>query len=176
MLGITVDYVDRLLQTQKTVVRPMSWTRKLSNHDPGWFQFESAIALNDGAAEIPENLRIICTWRPHNGDKPATFRFGLFVGASRVYAIDVGPLDQHKNNKSGRGRPMWMKFVGGIHEHLWSDDGDGYGYAEKIELNGIEDIESAWSIFLSKAGLNNSHKFSHPDKAIQSGQKGLEGI
>jgi len=141
----------------------------LSNEEPGWYQFDSSIELID-AADVPEDLRVICTWRPRDGVKPEVFRFGLYVGSSRIYAVDVGPLDEHKNNKAGKGRPMWMKFVGGIHEHFWSDD--GYGYAEKIDID-LNNIEAVWGIFLSGAGINNQCKFSHPDKAVQHGQKEL---
>ena len=115
-----------------------------------------------------------CLWRPRIRDRPGVFACGLFAEvASRIYAIDVGPLDDHTNNKAGRGRPFWGKHVGGIHEHTWSDDGERYGYAEPINGLSADDPEGTWREFCNRAHLRCAHLFVHPDSAVNAGQAGL---
>jgi len=120
-----------------------------------------------------EGLLVRCLWRPKICDRPGVFVCGLFAEiASRIYAIDVGPMDDHTNNKAGRGRPFWGKHVGGIHEHTWSSDG-GYGYAEPIEGVTIDDPEGTWREFCKRANLQCAEPFVHPDPSVNAGQGGL---
>lgn len=80
---------------------------------------------------------------------------------ARIYAIDVQPAGGHTNDKAGKGRPLYMKTIGGIHEHTWSDDGQRYGYAEPIEVP-LDRPEIIWKIFLKRAGIDPA-EFFHPD-------------
>ena len=170
-MAISVAYVNDLLRDDKTVISRMSWAKKLFSSDPGWYQYTSAVRLGD---EIPEGFKIICQWRPAVGAKPQVINLGLYLSGQRIYAIDVQPADKHKNNGAGRGRPYYKQLISGIHEHLWSDDPPYQGYAEPLQEKNIEQIETAWQIFLLRANLNYPFEFIHPDRAINQGQGELK--
>lgn len=167
---ISKSIVDGWVGLPKSVVRPMAWTKKLNGNEPCWHMFESAVEVTDGqqGGIIPEGLRIICMWRAGVGELPPIYALGLFVGGERVYAIDVNRIGFHTNGKAGRGRPLYGKKIGNVHEHTWSDDG-GYGYAEPLTLDLVAGFEDAWKLFCERAKLDYQHGFCDPSGT--SGQR-----
>lgn len=170
---ITVKQVGLILAAPKTVVRPISWSKKLNRENPAWQQFETAISFDEEDSEVVEGVSLKCLWRPQVGIKPAVSALGLFIDDARAYAIDVAPLGRHKNNKAGRDRPMYGNEIDGIHEHTWSDDG-GYGYAEPWNGVEISDFSQVWPEFLRRSNIKYIGKFIHPDQAKQAGQGGFD--
>lgn len=149
----------------------MMWAPKLNREQPCWHQFESAVAV--GESEVAaEGLLVRCMWRPRIGMRPAALRLGLFaLQGLRIYAVDVGPVDEHKNVKAGRGRPFWGKEVGGVHEHTWSGDGDGY--AEPLDGLTEQNPQRAWALFTERTGLVDRYGFRHPESGVDFGQGSL---
>lgn len=164
-MAITVAEVDQLLATPKIVVREMAWVQRLSKHDPQWYEFVSALNMN---GVVQEGLQLRCLWKSRVSSSPPKFNFAVFVDADRVYAIDVGPHSRHKNDKAGRGRTYWQQRIDGHQEHLWSSE--GYGYAEPLTLNEMDDIVTAWAVFSARAKISLSGNFVHPDVSIRGGQ------
>ncbi len=109
---------------------------------------------------------VVCQWKRKDGVKPETWNFGLFYGGGRIYAIDSNALQRHKNIV-GLGRPYFRKVVHGIHEHRWSEDGQGY--AEPFTLESING-PAIWKAFVARASISDPG-FVHPDKAINDGQQ-----
>lgn len=159
----TKESVDSWIAIQKSVVRPMAWTKKLNTEIPCWLMFESAIEVIPNAADpapiVPQGLLVRCQWKPRVDELPSNFSIALFLGKERLYAIDVNKFGRHTNN-CGNGRPLYKQVIGGIHEHTWSDD--GYGYAEPIDESLVEDFEIAWRLFLTRANLECDHAFVAP--------------
>jgi hypothetical protein len=143
----------------------MSWRRKLSKGSQ-WVEYTTALENDAGVALT--NVLLRAQWQPSVGARPEAFNFAVFIGSERVYAIDVAPLGKHKNNKGGRDRPKFDQHISGVHEHTWSDDGDGY--AEDIDVPNITDLQTAWSEFLRRANIEYTHEFVHADPARAGGQ------
>jgi hypothetical protein len=152
--------IEALIATPKMVLRPMSWAKELSARDPAYWQYESPVSVVATDMATLEDVRLVMRWRPSIGEKPAVTNFSLLVGGARAYGVDYGPWYKHTNNKAGRGRPLWNQTFRGSHEHLWSDDGEGY--AEP--LNEVEpiDLEAAWLAFLRRANFSCDFHFVHP--------------
>lgn len=167
-VGVTVSEVEEILRVCKIAIRPMAWAPRLSQREPHWYEFVSGL---EQRGEVPEGLELRCQWKNSIQSAPAKFNFAVFWKTHRVYAIDVDPLGRHKNNKAGRGRPYWGQRIGGFQEHLWSDD--GYGYAEPLHEQGLEDIVTAWALFGERAKVSLTGSFVHPDVSIQRGQRML---
>lgn len=146
----------------------MSWSPKLDRTNPRWYIFETALENAHGI--VLEGIKVIAQWSPSLHERRETISIGLHLGAARVYAIDVNPHGQHKNN-SGRGRPAHGKLINGTHEHTWSED--GYGYAEDLDIDGISDLAVVWYEFLQRANIEFPYAFVHPDPALNAGQTGL---
>lgn len=142
------------------ILSPMNWAKELSARDPAYYQYESPISIDATGMATLEDVRFVVRWRPAIGEMPAVTNFSLLVNGVRAYGLDYGPWYKHTNNKAGRGRPLWNATIKGSHEHLWSDDGEGY--AEP--LNGPEpvDLEAAWNAFLKRAKFACSFDFVHP--------------
>jgi hypothetical protein len=158
--------VSAFIANKKKLVRAMSWAMKPNRKDGGWYEFKSAVA-DAKTGVIFENVYVSAQWRPALGHRPAVFNLNLLLDTERVYAIDIQPLDMHKNNV-GVGRPYYKKHISGIHEHTWSND--GYGYAEPISSIDTNNQRGFWELFLNKANIEPNGNFVHPDSAIDAGQ------
>ncbi len=148
----------------------MAWSPKLDRVSPQWFAYETALESEEGF--VLEGIIVRAQWSPGMHERPEQYSLGLHSGSARIYAIDVNPLGQHKNN-SGEGRPQFGQLISGIHEHSWSQD--GYGYAEDLDIAGITDLAVAWREFLIRTNVEFPYEFVHPDASRNLGQAGLFG-
>jgi hypothetical protein len=158
--------ISGLLAKKKKLVRAMAWAVKPNRKDGGWYEFISAVA-DSNTGVVFEGVSVNAQWRPAVGDRSAVFYVGLVMDNARVYAIDVAPLDRHKN-MIGAGRPYYKQEITGAHEHTWSAEGGGY--AEPVTAIDASNQHDVWSLFLKNANIEQNGSFVHPDSAVSSGQ------
>lgn len=144
---VSVAEVHNWLNTPKRLVRQPKWTPKLTNHEPSWFIFESAVEAN---GEVQEGCGFITQWRPAQRADPERFSFVLFLRKRRVYAWDIDPTARHKNKRAGEGWPWFGHQVRGHHVHYWAAEGEGY--AEPLQLED-DFFCPAWDAFLRAASI-----------------------
>lgn len=160
--GLTPETVAAVLAQPKHLSKRMRWTKKLSNHNPQWYQFDSAIETDGEALEA---MKVRCQWRPAVDSKPENFVCGLYINDMRVYAVDVQPDKPHKNPVLAE-HPYSGLIISGIHEHLWTAFRDRY--AEPI--NNLVEHAAAWAYFCRRAGIADT-PFVEP--VSQKGQMSL---
>jgi hypothetical protein len=142
----------------KSLAAPMAWTYRHGKIDFPWFGSRTPVQFDD-APEVPEQFFVVCQWRRRGNRIPEHWVFNLLYQEARIYALHYQPTSLHEN-KVGRGRPFYGKVINGIHEHTWSEEGDGY--AEPINLpEGRPDI--MWRMFLKRANIVGGD-FFHPDE------------
>lgn len=166
MGGVTLTEAQSVLSRYKFLATDMLWTSKRAGLNGGWLSTRMSVQFAD-EFEVSDEVYLMCQWREKAKAVPEFWTFSLFFKDARIYAIDVQPTHLHQN-KVGKGRRFWGQEVGGIHEHLWSDD--GYGYAEPIEIQ-LSRPDVIWRMFLKRANFQDCD-FSHPDQ----NQPGLVGI
>lgn len=164
----SLEEIDALRKLPKKLVSPMRWRPKLSNHEPQWLEFRSAVESN---YEVLEGVKVLFQWRPSVGVQSEKFNVGLFTEGHRVYAIDIDPDGKHRNKPGyALGRTYENQQISGIHEHLWTVD--GYGYAEPLTEQTGWTPEQLWFYFCERIALIPG-LFVAPDARGKIGQRSL---
>lgn len=157
---VTLQEAQDVLSRQKFFVSDMVWTGRRGKITFQWVECRIPLQFGD-EAEVREGFFVMCQWKKRGRSVPEQWKFAVMFNNERIYAIDVQPASGHTNNKAGKGRPLYMQEISGIHEHTWSGDGPGYGYAEPIEVP-LDHPEVIWRVFLKRAGIEPG-EFFHPD-------------
>jgi hypothetical protein len=155
---LSFDESQAVVARGKLLVADMAWTSKRGKISFGWIEGRIPVQYADDP-EVSSELYVVCQWKKRGTFAAEQWKFALFRGTDRIYAIDVQPDGGHTNDKAGRGRPLHMERIGGVHEHTWSKE--GYGYAEPIDLP-LDQPEVIWKKFLKRAGIAPGD-FFHPD-------------
>ncbi|MBA3774795.1 MAG: hypothetical protein H0X13_20525 [Ramlibacter sp.] len=138
----------------------MKWTTKRGKIEWAWFESRMLVQFSD-EVEVAEQLYVLCQWRKKGQVAGEHWKFAVFYQDKRIYAFDIQPGAYHFNDKAGKGRPMYGQGIDGEHEHTWSADGDGYGYAEPLQVQ-LSTPEINWLVFLKRANIGSTD-FFHPD-------------
>lgn len=158
---LTVAEVQEVLARPKLLAAEMAWTMRRGKLTFAWIEARIPVQFTD-EPEISGELYVMCQWKKKGNVAPEQWKYALFCRDERVYAIDVQPAGRHTNDKAGKGRPLYLERIGGIHEHTWSKE--GYGYAEPINVP-LDQPEVIWRMFLHRANisLDGDGEFFHPD-------------
>jgi hypothetical protein len=155
---VTVAEAQEVVARQKSLVANMAWTTRRGKVDWAWFEARILLRYSE-EVEVAEQLWVMCQWRKKGITIPEHWKFALFYREQRIYAIDVQPTSIHENDKAGKGHPLYLQEIDGIHEHTWS--AEGYGYAEPISVP-LKQPEVIWRMFLKRANIDVGD-FHHPD-------------
>lgn len=158
MVAVTLSEVQSVLSRQKFLTSDMVWSTRRGKLEWQWHEARIPLQFAD-EAEVREGFYVMCQWKRQCRSIPEQWKFAVFFNNERIYAIDVQLASMHTNDKAGRGRPLHLQDIGGIHEHTWSNE--GYGYAEPIDVP-VDKQEVIWKIFLRRAGISEAD-FFHPD-------------
>jgi hypothetical protein len=162
----TTSDVDDLLALRKGLVRPLSWATTDHNKSP--VEYGHYTVVNTETEEILEGVAVSSKWYPALGTTREKYSFNLIWHECRIFAIDYAPASAHKN-KIGYGRPYFGLVVGGCHEHIWDQLGDGYcePLSDTLISGGMEAI---WSYFCERATIINNKGFTPPRTDENTGQ------
>ena len=165
---IMPDEVRDILAQSKETANSMRWQPKPAAGNAQWMEFTSVCKVQ---GELREDVIFRASYR---GAQTAvhgqaaillkeTYSASLFVGPHRIYGLDNG--DTLHTSVIGVGRPYYRKPLSErSHEHLWSDDGEGY--AEPV-IPALERIDAFMQHFLAQTKLTLNGGFIHPFKGRQ---------
>ncbi|KOF52871.1 hypothetical protein AD428_17445 [Achromobacter sp. DMS1] len=165
---ITVDEVREILAEPKETARPVSWTPRPAAGNAQWMEFCSPCRIK---GEVRDDVLFRATYRAARTDVygqatiflSEAFSASLFVGPHRVYGVDTD--DAFHTSLAGSGRPHYRKpLADRSHEHLWTDEGEGY--AEPV-TPALQTIGALMDYFLPRANLALVGGFAHPLKGRQ---------
>lgn len=154
---LSLGEVQAIMARPKSLVSDMAWTYRHGKQTFSWLCSRMAVQFDDDVA-VPEQFYVIAQWRKKNISIPEHWVFNLLYKGNRIYALHVQPTSIHEN-LVGKGRPAYKQEIGGLHEHTWSEEGDGY--AEPIDLP-LNKPEIVWKQFLKRAKISGGD-FYHPD-------------
>ena len=154
---ISLEVVNMILARPKSLVKDMVWSSRHGKIAFHWLTARMPVQFDD-EEEIREQFFVSCQWRKKGSKIPEHWTFNLIYNDSRIYALHFQPSSIHEN-EVGKGRPYFGKEIDGIHEHTWSQEGDGY--AEPVELP-PDRPDVMWRMFLKRANINGG-EFFHPD-------------
>ena len=155
---LSVAEVQQIIMRPKSLASSMVWSMRIGKLTFAWLATRMALQFDDEEL-VRESFYVQCQWRKRGNTIPEHWTFNLIYNGNRIYALHFQPTSIHEN-LVGKGRPFFGQEIDGIHEHTWSDDGDGY--AEPISLpEGRPDI--MWKMF-SKRTNTSSSEFFHPDE------------
>lgn len=157
-MSLTLNEVQDLISRKKSLVSDMVWSHKRAKMDFQWLTCRMAIQFDDEAA-MREQFYVEAQWRKKCKDIPEHWTFNLLFQTYRIYALHVQPTTSHTNSV-GKGLKFYNEVIGGIHQHIWVSDGDGY--AEPISVQ-LDRPDIMWLMFLRRANINPID-FSHPDQ------------
>jgi len=165
----TTEEVLGFLAVNKTLLRQMEWTPRLSRKHPQWWNFYSVCSIGNtetidimfraqykpGASIVKGSATIVTA---------EIIYVGLFIGEHRVSAMDTNVGQKH-TNKIGEGLPYFGKTVeSSTHIHIWTEQGDGY--VEPVEPP-LFDIKELFLNFFDRVNLVLTGNFVHPLKGRQ---------
>lgn len=127
-MSLTYDQAIAFLAAEKRAQRRLEWQTRPSKPVGQWYEAVSPIEVG---GVVPQQTRLILSWRAPAGARLEKLGFVILFMAERVYGVDFDPDGQH-TNKIGVERPYFRKRIGpGTHVHTPSRDGLS-GYAEPI--------------------------------------------
>lgn len=156
---ISVKEVKELMSRKKKTVSPMAW-KAVKHRNTLEYHTYLALAIN---GETIESFRLLCAFSPLPRPLEDSYSFSLIFNNLRIYALDKeNQTKQHRNNLAGYGREHYGKVISGIHEHTWSDDGEGYGYAEPFTLGDYATHKDYWNYVTERTNITLTGDYSHP--------------
>lgn len=170
-MTITVKDAEELLGLKKETVSQMAW-KPVKHRSTLEYHAYLALAIN---GETIESFRLLCTFSPLIRPLDDCYSFSLIFNNQRIYALDKeNKSKQHRNSLAGYGREHYGKLITGTHEHTWSDDGDGYGYAEPFTLGPSATHRDYWNYVAGRTNITLMGDYSHPQDGV-GGQISLFG-